>query len=111
MLYEGSGLTDGVVAGIGDYKVVDVYITGDIATDSTAYIGIRCSRDKRYKAIRGLSGSGFGNGDMRFVGITISNKSGDKISDIATTAIRINGNNVTTLNVRNIKQIIGIEKF
>lgn len=110
-LYRGSGLTTGNLKGLGDYKSIDVYITADIATTSQTYVCIRCSRDGKTYPLRGLSGSGFGNGDMRVVGVNIHNRSGDNVDELGTVAYRIKGGAISKMDDRPIRVIVGVERF
>ena len=110
-LYRGSGLTAGNLKGLGDFKAIDVYITADISVTSQTYVCIRCSRDGKTDPLRGLSGSGFGNGDMRIVGVNIHNRSGDNVNELGTTAYRIKGGNVYAMDDRPIRVVVGVERF
>lgn len=110
-LYRGSGLTAGNLKGLGDFKAIDVYITADISVTSQTYVCIRCSRDGKTDPFRGLSGSGFGNGDMRIVGVNIHNRSGDNVDELGTTAYRIKDGNVYAMDDRPIRVVVGVERF
>lgn len=111
VLYNGDGLAAGTVKDIGQYKIVDAYITADTNASGTTCVCMRCARRHKEDVFRGLSGSGFGSGDMRIVGATFNNNSGDSVTNVLTTAIRIKNNAITTMDERKILTLIGIEKF
>ena len=110
-LYRGAGLTTGNLKGLGDFKAIDVYMTADMTATSQTYVCIRCSRDGKTDPLRGLSSSGFGNGDMRIVGVNIHNRSGDNVDELGTTAYRIKGGAVSKMDDRPIRVIVGVERF
>lgn len=110
-LYRGSGLTTGNLKGLGSYKAVDVYMTADMTATSQTYVCIRCSRDGKTDPLRGLSGSGFGSGDMRIVGVNIHNRSGDNVDELGTVAYRIKGGAISKMDDRPIRVIVGVERF
>lgn len=111
VLYKGNGFTAGTLPGISAYKTIEVYITADTSATSNTYVCIRCSREDETDPFRGLSGSGFGGGDMRIVGVNMHNRSGDVIEDLGTTAYRISNGSISKLDDRPIRVIIGVEKF
>lgn len=109
-LYRGRGLTSGKLKDLGDFKAIDVYMTADIDGTSNTFICIHCVRDGRGWSLRGLSGTGFGGGEMRFVGCNISNPSGDDM-EVWTTAYRIKNGNVIAMDDRPIRVVVGVERF
>ena len=86
-------------------------MTADMTATSQTYVCIRCSRDGKTDPLRGLSSSGFGNGDMRIVGVNIHNRSGDNVDELGTTAYRIKGGAVSKMDDRPIRVIVGVERF